>query len=217
MTSPAARVPSARQTTRPGPLGQSTPRYGSARLSHAADEVGFCLLPSRKILRRRRNPIHQTGQRAGERPKAPKGRSSVAGGVNPRTRGGGRAPLRRVRRGRPQLRPQWGFRRPFGDPRTEHPWASGSRGLTPPAIDGRPFGAKKTNFPNGLARLSARRPSVGSGVASAVNNLARGEKGRPARFWGDSNLAPNRNWFRLVGEGTPALVHERSSSAEGSA
>jgi len=36
---------------------------------------------------------------------------------------------------------------------------------------GRPFGAKKTDLPNGLARLLARPPSVGSRVASAVNNL----------------------------------------------
>jgi len=47
-------------------------------------------------------------------------------------------------------------------------------------MDGRPFGAKKTNLPNGLARLSARQPSVGYGVASTANNLARGEKGEPA-------------------------------------
>ena len=35
------------------------------------------------------------------------------------------------------------------------------RGLTPPAMDGRPFGAMETNLPNGLARLSARQSSVG--------------------------------------------------------
>ena len=63
-------------------------------------------------------------------------------------------------RRRPKLPPQLDFRRPFGAPRTDHPLASGSRGLTPPAIDYRPFGAKKTNLPNGLARLRrAGRPS----------------------------------------------------------
>jgi len=134
----------------------------------------------RKMIRRRRNPTHQTGQRAGERSEAPKGRSSVAGGCQPLD-SRGVAP-RSVESGGDDRNSVliMGFRRPFGAPRTEHPWASGSRGLTPPATDGRPFGAKKTNLPNGLSRLSARQPSVGYGVASTANNLARGEKGEPA-------------------------------------
>jgi len=102
--------------------------------------------------------MDQSGQRAGERPKAPKGRSSVAGGVNPRTRGASR-PSPSSPAGTPEAPSTIGCPSPLRGSPAGSSVGSGSRGLTPPAMDGRPFGAKRIDLHNGLARLSARRPS----------------------------------------------------------
>jgi len=51
------------------------------------------------------------------------------------------------------------------------------QGLTPPATDDRPYGAKKTNLPNGLARLSARQWSV-----RRNNSQIRARAGQPQLF-----------------------------------